>query len=136
MINFTQKHNFKKAWDIVRKGLVIKNEKDYDAAIKLLNELLDEIGDNEQHPLYSYLDTLGTVIESYENDHFPIEDCSSRDALKLLMNEHGLTQSDLSQVASQGVISEVLSGKRKLTLRQVKALSKRFHVSADVFIDV
>ena len=42
--------------------LVISNEQEYDAAIKRLNELLDEIGTNEKHLLYSQLDTLGTLI--------------------------------------------------------------------------
>jgi HTH-type transcriptional regulator / antitoxin HigA len=50
------------------------------------------------------------------------------------MGEHNLKQSDLSEVGSQGVISEILSGKRKLNLRQIKLLSKHFNVSPAVFL--
>lgn len=50
------------------------------------------------------------------------------------MEEHGPAQSDLPEVGSQGVVSEVLSGKRELNVRQIRALAKRFHVSPAVFM--
>lgn len=50
------------------------------------------------------------------------------------MEEHGLTQSDLPEVGSQGMVSEILSGKRELIVRQIRALASRFHVSPAVFI--
>lgn len=50
------------------------------------------------------------------------------------MEEHELTQSDLPEIGSQGVVSEVLNGKRELNLRQVRALANRFHVSPAVFV--
>jgi HTH-type transcriptional regulator/antitoxin HigA len=50
------------------------------------------------------------------------------------MDEHGLTQSDLSEVGSQGVISDILRGKRVLNVRQIRALAERFQVSPAVFV--
>jgi HTH-type transcriptional regulator / antitoxin HigA len=50
------------------------------------------------------------------------------------MEGHGLTQSDLPEIGSQGVVSEILRGKRELNVRQIRALAKRFHVSPGVFI--
>lgn len=50
------------------------------------------------------------------------------------MQEQGLRQSDLPQIGSQGVVSEVLTGKRDLNARQIKRLTKRFGVSPAVFI--
>jgi HTH-type transcriptional regulator/antitoxin HigA len=50
------------------------------------------------------------------------------------MEEHGLKQTDLKEIGTQGVISEILSGKRKLNLRQIVQLSKRFSVSPTVLI--
>ena len=50
------------------------------------------------------------------------------------MEEHGLKQADLPEIGSQGIVSEVLSGKRELNVRQIRALAKRFHVSPAVFI--
>jgi HTH-type transcriptional regulator/antitoxin HigA len=50
------------------------------------------------------------------------------------MEEHDLKQSDLPEIGSQGVVSEVLAGRRQLNIRQVKALSERFGISPAVFI--
>ncbi|MFX6250459.1 helix-turn-helix domain-containing protein [Acinetobacter baumannii] len=50
------------------------------------------------------------------------------------MEQHQLTQSDLPEIGSQGVVSEILRGKRDLNLRQVKALAERFGVGPAVFI--
>lgn len=50
------------------------------------------------------------------------------------MEEHRLTQSDLPDVGSQGVVSEILHGKRQLNVRQIRALADRFGVSPAVFM--
>ncbi|HSG17040.1 MAG TPA: hypothetical protein VLE70_12060 [Anaerolineae bacterium] len=50
------------------------------------------------------------------------------------MEEHGVRQADLPEVGSQGVVSEILSGKRELNVRQIRELARRFHVSPAVFI--
>ena len=55
-------------------------------------------------------------------------------ALQFLIEQHGLSQSQLPAIGSQGVVSEVLAGKRALNLRQVKALAARFAVSPATFI--
>ena len=50
------------------------------------------------------------------------------------MQEHGLTQAQVPEVGSQGVVSEVLAGKRQLNTRQLAALCRRFSVPADVLL--
>jgi len=55
-------------------------------------------------------------------------------ALGYMMREHGLTQSDLPGVGTQSVVSEILSGKRQLNLRQIRWLAERFGVSVETFI--
>ena len=121
-------------WTTIQPLLTIRNEREYDAAVKRLNDLLDEIGTNERHPLYGLLDTLGTLIHAYEEQHHPMPKSSSTDMLRYFMEEHGLTQSEFPEIGSQGVVSEVLNGKRDLNVRQVRALAKRFHVSPAVFV--
>jgi HTH-type transcriptional regulator/antitoxin HigA len=121
-------------WIPLRTLLTIRNERDYDRAVRRLNELLDEIGTNERHPLYGLLDTLGTLLEAYEEKHHSYPDVGGTDMLRFLMDEHGLTQSDFAEVGTQGVVSEVLAGKRELNVRQVRALAKRFHVAPAVFV--
>ncbi len=127
-------NELKTHWASIAPLLSIHNEKEYNAAVKRLNELLDEIGDNEKHPLYTLLDTLGALISLYEEEHHPIPEVSGAEVLRFLMDEHGLRQSDLPEVGSQGVVSEVLNGRRELNIRQIRALAKRFKVSAAVFV--
>ena len=121
-------------WTNIAPLLIIRNEREYNAAVKRMNELLDEIGTNEKHPLYSLLDTLATLIHAYEEEHYPIPASTGADVLRFLMEEHGVTQSDLPEVGSQGVISEILNGKRELNVRQIRVLAERFKVSTAVFV--
>ena len=60
-------------WKYIQPILSVRNEGEYDSAVARLNELLDEIGDNAKHPLYELLDTLGKLIEVYEEEHHPID---------------------------------------------------------------
>jgi len=121
-------------WIAISPVFTIRNEHEYELAVKRLNALLDEIGADETHPLYSLLDTLGTVMREYEERHYPMPTCSGADMLRFLMDEHALTQSDLPEVGSQGVVSEILNAKRELNVRQIRALAERFHVSPAVFV--
>lgn len=121
-------------WAAIQPILTIQDEADYERAVTTLNELLDEIGADERHPLYHLLDTLGTVIAAYEADHMTLPTTSGNDVLAYLMEEHNLRQSDLPEVGSQGVVSEILRGKRELNLRQIRALAARFGVSPAVFV--
>ena len=66
-------------WSVVQSLFSIRDEKEYDKAIATLNALVDEVGTNEQHPLYELLNTLGTVIHAYEEKHHPIPECSGFD---------------------------------------------------------
>ena len=125
----------KEQWKAIAPFLTISNDQEYDAAVERLNILLDEIGDDESHPLYSLLDTLGVVVEAYDNEHYPLPECQGTDALIYLMEEHSLSQSDLPEIGSQGVVSEILNGKRKLNVRQIKTLAERFQVSPATFFD-
>lgn len=53
--------------------------------------------------------------------------------LEYLMAEHALPQAELPEIGSQGVVSEILHGKRELNVRQLRALAQRFGVSPAVF---
>lgn len=122
------------SWTEVSTLLQIQNEREYDLAVDRISGLIDEVGTNERHPLYSLLDTLGTVVHAWEEQHHPMDAAPGRDILRYLLDEHELTQSELSEVGSQGVVSEVLNGRRELNVRQIRALSERFGVSPAVFI--
>ena len=101
----------------------------------VLDRLLEEIGDDEGHPLMPWLDAIGERIEAYEAQHYPMPEAASPiDLLRHLMDVHQLRQSDLPELGSQGVVSEILSGKRTLNARQCRALADRFGVSAENFL--
>ncbi|MCB0006930.1 MAG: helix-turn-helix domain-containing protein, partial [Anaerolineales bacterium] len=68
------------------------------------------------------------------DEHFPLPQSNPAGVLRYLMDEHELRQADLPEVGSQGVVSEILNGKRELNVRQVRALANRFGVSPAVFI--
>lgn len=121
-------------WEVMRPVLAIRTENDYDRAVERLNQLVDEVGTNEAHPLYELLDTLGTLLHAYEERYELLPESSGTEALAYLMEEHGLTQSDLSEVGSQGVVSEILNGKRALNVRQMRVLARRFGVAPAVFL--
>ncbi len=80
------------------------------------------------------METIGSLIETYEFQNYPDIEGYPINALKTLMEEHGLKQSDLPEIGSQGVVSEIISGKRQLNVRQLKLLSERFKVSPVVFV--
>ena len=121
-------------WQAVSPLFVIRNENDYDKAIELLNALIDEVGVDEQHPLYDMLDTLGAVVHAYEEEHYPIPDADAVGILQFLMEEHNLDLHNLSEIGTPDTVSDILERKRELTIKNVQDLAKRFHVSPAVFV--
>jgi HTH-type transcriptional regulator/antitoxin HigA len=104
--------------------------------LAVLDELLQEVGDDEDHPLADLLDMVGLLIAQYDQENGPqIEASSAQDVLKFLMEQHGLKQADLrKEIGTQGVVSEILAGARKINVRQAKALAQRFGISPVVFL--
>ncbi len=111
----------------------IRSDAEYDAAVAAMNRLLDAGAANERHPLANLIATLGELIGDYDDNHYPLPEVSGTDMLKFLMQQHGLKQGDLPEIGTQGVVSEIISGKREINLRQVRKLKERFGISADVF---
>ncbi|MDP2645487.1 MAG: helix-turn-helix domain-containing protein [Desulfobacterales bacterium] len=131
----TQLKEIAKVWPNIQSVFSVPhNEKDYNNLVNLLDSLIDEVGNNESHPLSSLMETIGSLIETYESQNYPDIEGDPINALKALMKEHGLKQSDLPEIGSQGVVSEIISGKRQLNVRQLKLLSERFKVSPVVFV--
>jgi HTH-type transcriptional regulator / antitoxin HigA len=113
-----------------------KTKKDVHTLEARLDELLDIVGENEKHPLMGLIDIVSDLIATYEEEHYSqLPSNKGVNALKFLMESHDLQQADLSEIGSQGVISEILRGKRDLNVRQIKLLAKRFHVTPSTFID-
>jgi len=112
----------------------IHTDKEYNKAIGMLDELIDQIKIRSDPNLESLIDTLGTLIKDYEDRNIeePAEDPIGN--LHYLMKEHNLKQTDLPEIGSQEVVSEIFNKKRPLNIQQIKLLGERFHVSSSVFI--
>ena len=115
---------------------VLHTKTEYDRAVAVLDDILDEIGQQETHPLADLAETLALSIEAYEDTKIAIPEVSGPTILRSLMEDHKLTQSDLSEIGSQGVVSEILAGKRDLNVRQIAQLAARFGVSPAVFMPI
>jgi HTH-type transcriptional regulator/antitoxin HigA len=111
----------------------IRTQREYTAAVTAMNKLLDMGAADERHPLANLVATLGELIGDYDDRHHVLPDISGVEMLKFLMEQHDLKQSDLAEIGTQGVVSEILNGKRELNLRQIKKLKLRFGISADAF---
>ncbi len=130
-----QFENISKVWPTIKSMFSVPHSEDeYQNLVGVLDSLVDEVGNTQDHKLAPVMETIGNLIENYENQKHEIKEASPIDALKYLMLEHGLKQSDLKEIGSQGVVSEILMGKRTLNLEQIKKISIRFHVSPLVFI--
>jgi HTH-type transcriptional regulator/antitoxin HigA len=112
-----------------------KNQQQYKTLLKQWEDLVDLVGDNENHELIGLLDIVSYFLEKYKQQNDLIEkQATGVDVLKFLMQTHDLRQMDLAEIGTQGVVSEILSGKRRLNLRQIKELAVRFKVTPATFM--
>ena len=124
-----------KVWPVVSKVLsTFETEQRYNKAVGWLDELIDEVGENGTPLIESLIDTLGTLVKDYEDRNIPEPDVDPIDCLRFLMEEHNLKPSNLPEMGNQEVVSDILSGKKPLTVTQIKVLSERFNVSPAVFV--
>jgi len=112
----------------------IHSKQQYEQVLEALDSLLHATNYDENHPLADMIETLGELIHVYEEEHLPMHEARGVDVIRLLMQEHQLTQAELPEIGSQGIVSEVLSGKRDLNIRMIRKLSDRFQVDPRVFI--
>lgn len=111
---------------------VIRTEKENEAYTELLYEL-----DQRGKPTAAEKELAGLLtllIEDFEARHYPLPPAKPLEVLQFLMDQHGLLQKDLADVfGTPSIVSEVLSCKRDLNKDHIKRLSRRFHVSPELF---
>lgn len=111
---------------------LIKTEEDYKEALKLADELFDAKADT---PEGDKLELIVTLIEIYEREHFPIDNPSPLEAIKFRMDQMGLLPKDLVPfIGSKSKVSEILSGKRTLSLNMIRQLSSGLNIPVEVLI--
>jgi HTH-type transcriptional regulator/antitoxin HigA len=111
----------------------IEDDAGYQRMVALADSLVDSgLAQGELSDLFALVCSL---VAGYDERHYPIPMATPQQTLRFLMEQHRLTQSDLPELGSQGVVSEILSGRRMLNTRQVAALVARFGISADALIE-
>lgn len=112
----------------------IRDDIHLDAAVTVIDGLVDKTTRSVAED--AYLGALTDLVETYENARVVFPPQTGVDALRSLIEENGLKQEDLVPVfGTQSIVSEVLSGKRKLTVKHIEKLAAYFHVSPVVFFD-
>lgn len=113
---------------------VVRTEEQNDHYLELLEEL--DRRSAQLTPEETELAALLTVlIEEFEARQYPIQAPSPEGALTALMEEHNLKQKDLLDVfGTPSIVSEVLAGKRRMTVEHIRALCQRFAVPAELFL--
>lgn len=109
----------------------IETEAQNDAALQKIEELIAHGGESEE----KLADLLTVLVEAFEAKHYPVPKVSPVKVLRHLMEAQGLRQKDLLGIfASPSIVSEVLNGKRSLTVDHIKKLARKFHVSPVIFL--
>ncbi|MBX9627615.1 MAG: helix-turn-helix domain-containing protein [Gemmataceae bacterium] len=111
----------------------LQSEADLDAAIAVVNELIDQ--DALTPPEDDYLDILSDLVEEYEDVHHPMDPVSDADMLRFLIENKALTQAAVATGTgiAESTISEVLAGKRTLNRTQIGKLAAYFKVEPGAF---
>lgn len=112
------------------------SQEEYDSLENLLDQILDEIRDDENHSLAIIAQIIGDNLEDFDdNSHPPIgQNVTDIDLVRYLMSENNLNQQKIADIfGNQGNVSRFLNGERKLSRSQIDKLVSRFKISAEFF---
>lgn len=111
---------------------LLKTEEDYRKAIERINGLIDcKEGSQEEDEL----EILSLLVWDYEEKHFTIEQLQPIEALRVRMNELGMTSEDLKKIiGDKDQVSAILSKKRKLTLKMIREIHKKMNIPVETLI--
>ncbi len=110
----------------------IKTESDYEAALAEIEQLMEA---EPNTPEGDKLDVLTTLVETYEDKHYPIDPPDPIEAIIHEMESQGLTRKDLERyLGTRARVSEILSRKRSLSLQMIRNLQEGLGISAEILI--
>lgn len=113
----------------------IQSEDEYDIMLANIDELISKGDGNLSAEEIRLLQTLSILVESYEDEKYPMPDSTPNEILRVLMKERKVKQKDLLHIfGSSGIASEVVNGKRSISKAQAKKLSEFFDLSVELFI--
>jgi HTH-type transcriptional regulator/antitoxin HigA len=110
----------------------IKTKKDYQKALKRIEELW---GSKENTPEGDEFEVLFTLVEAYEEKHYPVPPPHPIEAIKFRMDQGEIDEKELTKIlGGRSRKSEILSGRRKLSLNMIRALNKKLKIPAESLI--
>ena len=114
------------------KAKILKNETDYEDALAYIETLMDaEPGSAEEEEL----ELFSMLVEAYEKEHHPIDLPDAVSAIKFRMEQEGLTRKDMARyLGSMSRVSEVLNGKRPLSLAMIRSLHAGLGIPYEVLL--
>ena len=111
---------------------IIKTEEEYEGTLERIDELMDAVPDT---PEGDELELLVTLVELYEEHAYPIEMPDPVVAIKFRMEQQGLKQKDLvPYFGSRSKVSEVLSGRRSLSLAMIRKLHVGLGIPSEILL--
>jgi HTH-type transcriptional regulator/antitoxin HigA len=112
----------------------IKAKEQYDTALARIYELMQtEIIENSSES--DELEVLSILVKEYETEHYPIPSPNPLEAIKFRLDQMGLSEKELGEILGyRSRKSEILSGKRKLSLAMIRRLNEVLHIPAEILI--
>ena len=111
---------------------IIRNEKEYQAALNRIAELFNIPKDD---PNEDELELLYMLVEKYEAENYKIDLPDPIEAIKFRMEQSGMTRKDLAKyIGSLSKVSEVLNRKRPLSLTMIRALNEGMGIPAEILL--
>ena len=110
----------------------IRTKADYEAALAAIERLW---GARAGTPQGDRLDILATLVDAYENEHYPMDPPDAIEAIKFRMEQQGLDRKDLAQIlGSRTRVAEVLNRRRGLSINMIRRLHEKLGISVEVLI--
>jgi HTH-type transcriptional regulator / antitoxin HigA len=110
----------------------IHTEIDYNKALSRIEQLFDSVKGTAEG---DELEVLSILVEDYEQRYFPIESPPPLDAILFRLDQMGLNQTDFAKIiGSRSRASEIMAGKRRLSLRTIRLLHDKLSIPAEVLI--
>lgn len=110
----------------------VKTKKDYQEALKRIEELFDSKLNTSKG---DELDILVTLVDRYEEIHYPIPEPDPIEAIRFMMEQMGIDDSGLGDILkSRSRASEILNKKRKLSIEHIRRIKKHLKIPADILI--
>jgi len=110
----------------------IRSKAGYEAAMVEIERLW---GARSGTPEGDRLDILATLVDAYENEHYPMDPPDPIEAIKFRMEQRGLTRKDLADIlGSRTRVAEVLNRRRGLSINMIRRLHETLGISVEVLI--